>query len=129
MEHFSKSTTLFSRMNICTMQRLRKKRGDLGAKSLYISCGVSNFYGTVIEIWAGFGPVGSTEKMNLLQLWATFEDVFFCFHGQKKIESVHTKNLQYSFFYKKNVRIFIWLKIGCRKEIKCGLSEFQNKKF
>ena len=23
---------------------------------------VSNFYGTKIEIWAGFGPVGRTEK-------------------------------------------------------------------
>ena len=23
---------------------------------------VSNFYGTEIEIWAGFGPVGSSEK-------------------------------------------------------------------
>ena len=22
----------------------------------------SNFYGTEIEIWAGFGPVGRTEK-------------------------------------------------------------------
>ena len=30
------------------------------AKSLYISCAVNNFYGTEIEIWAGFGPVGST---------------------------------------------------------------------
>ena len=31
-------------------------------QSLYISNVVSNFYGTEIEIWAGFGPVGSTEK-------------------------------------------------------------------
>ena len=31
-------------------------------KSLYISCTVSNFYGTEIEIWAGFRPVGSTKK-------------------------------------------------------------------
>ena len=31
-------------------------------KSLYISHAVSNFYGTENEIWAGFGPVGSTEK-------------------------------------------------------------------
>ena len=23
---------------------------------------MSNFYGTEIEIWAGFGPVGNTEK-------------------------------------------------------------------
>ena len=30
------------------------------AKSLYISRAVSNFYGTEIEIWAGYGLVGST---------------------------------------------------------------------
>ena len=29
------------------------------AKSLYISRAVSNYYGTEIEIWAGFGPVGN----------------------------------------------------------------------
>ena len=32
------------------------------SKSLYISPEVSNFYGTGIKIWAGFGPVGNTEK-------------------------------------------------------------------
>ena len=32
------------------------------SKSLYMSHVVSNFYGTEIEICAGFGPVGSTEK-------------------------------------------------------------------
>ena len=25
---------------------------------------MSNFYGTEIKIWAGFGPVGNTEKKN-----------------------------------------------------------------
>ena len=34
----------------------------LQAKSLYINHMVSNFYGTGIEIRAGFGPVGNTEK-------------------------------------------------------------------
>ena len=34
-------------------------------KSLYISHAVSNFYGTEMEIWAGFGPVDITEKKNL----------------------------------------------------------------
>ena len=33
-------------------------------KSLYISCAADNFYGTDIEIWAGFGPVGSTKKIG-----------------------------------------------------------------
>jgi hypothetical protein len=27
-----------------------------------MSRAVSNFYGTEIKIWAGFGPVGDTEK-------------------------------------------------------------------
>ena len=34
-------------------------------KSLYISHPESNFDGTEIQIWAGFGPVGNTEKKNL----------------------------------------------------------------
>ena len=42
-------------------------------------------YGTGIEIWAGFGPIGSTEKKCLGRLWATFEGVFFMFSGAKKI--------------------------------------------
>jgi hypothetical protein len=37
------------------------------AKSLYISRAVSHFYGTEIEIWDGFGPVGNTEK-NIWEL-------------------------------------------------------------
>ena len=31
-----------------------------------------DFYGTGIEIWAGFGPV-----------WQLLRPVFSCFHGQK----------------------------------------------
>ena len=45
---------------------------------------VSNFYGTEIEIWAGFEPVGITEKKN----WDDYEQLlrlfFSCFHGEKK---------------------------------------------
>ena len=45
---------------------------------------VGDFYGTGIEIWAGFGPVGITEKKN----WADYEQLlradFSCFQGQKK---------------------------------------------
>ena len=51
----------------------------LKPKSLYISRTVSNFYGAEIEIWAGFGPVGNTEKINLGRLGTTFEDAFFMF--------------------------------------------------
>ena len=56
------------------------------SKSLYISHAVSNFYGTKIEICAGFGPVGITEKKN----WGDYEqllmEVFSCFQGQKNVK-------------------------------------------
>ena len=41
-------------------------------KSICISRAVSNFYGTEIEIWAGFGPVGNTEKINLEAIMSNF---------------------------------------------------------
>ena len=41
------------------------------SKSLHISCAVSNFYGTEIEIWAGFGLVGNSEK----KIWADYEQL------------------------------------------------------
>ena len=53
-------------------------------KSLYISRAVSNFYGTEMKIWAGFGPIGNTEKKigaNLEQLLRSF---FSCFQGQNE---------------------------------------------
>ena len=61
MEHFSKSTTLFFQNEYLHNAAPTKEKGRLGG----ISCGVSNFYGTVIEIWAGFGPVGITDKKKL----------------------------------------------------------------
>ena len=49
---------------------------------LYKSLAGSNFCGTEMEIWAGFGTVGSTEKKN----WADYEHflsaVFSCFREQ-----------------------------------------------
>ena len=45
----------------------------------------SHFYGTEIDIRAGFGPVGITEKKTHLgQLFATFEAGFFKFSWAKK---------------------------------------------
>ena len=45
---------------------------------------MGDFYGTGIEIWAGFGPVGITKKINI---WANYEQllrlVFSSFHRQK----------------------------------------------
>ena len=46
---------------------------------------MGDFYGTGIEIGAGLGPIGSTEKKGLGQLWATFEGGFFMFSGAKKM--------------------------------------------
>ena len=47
---------------------------------------VGDFYGTGIEIWAGFRPVGNTEK----KIWADYEQllrlVISCLHGQKKLK-------------------------------------------
>ena len=37
---------------------------------------MSIFYGSEIEIWAGFGPVGNTEK----KIWAKYEQLLrVCF--------------------------------------------------
>ena len=51
------------------------------SKSLYRSRAGRHFYGTENEIWAGFGPVGNTEKKK----WADYEQllraVFLYFHG------------------------------------------------
>ena len=44
---------------------------------------VSNFYGTEVEIWAGFGPVGNTENIFLADYEELLRAVFSCFHGQK----------------------------------------------
>ena len=50
---------------------------------------MGDFYGTGIEIWPGFGPIGSNEKKNGLgQLWATFEGVDSCFQGQKNAKQI-----------------------------------------
>ena len=54
----------------------------INLKSLYRSRVGRHFYGTENEIWAGFGPVGNTEK----KLGADYEQllrvVFSCFQGQ-----------------------------------------------
>ena len=44
---------------------------------------MGDFYGTGIEIWSGFGPVGITEKKNYEQL---LRPVFSYIHGQKKFQ-------------------------------------------
>ena len=65
-------------------------------KSLYISCTVSNFYGTEIEIWAGFRPVGSTKKN--WPIMSNFFGVFFL-----KYCSVRRSCINWFIFLKKIV--------------------------
>ena len=43
-----------------------RKKGNILSKER--SPTVGDFYGTGIEIWAGFGPIGSTEKKGPDQL-------------------------------------------------------------
>ena len=46
---------------------------------------MGDFYGTKIEVWARFGPVGITEKKKILADYEQLFRLFFsCFHGQKK---------------------------------------------
>ena len=70
---------------------------------------MGDFYGTGIEIWAGFGPIGSTEKKGSGPIMSNFLGWFFhVFRGKKKLFflkkhcSVHTKKLhkmKLSFFF------------------------------
>ena len=49
---------------------------------------MGNFYGTGIEIWAGFGPVGNTEKKIGADYEPLFRVFFSCFQGQKKLKTL-----------------------------------------
>ena len=52
-------------------------------KSLYISQAVINFRGAEIDIWAGFGLVGNTEK----KIWTEYEQLYrvYFFSWAKKV--------------------------------------------
>ena len=80
----------------------------LHTKSLYRSRAGRHFYGTENVIWAGFGPIGNTEKKSLGRLWATFEDVFFMFSGEKKNLKFFFENVVVS--AQKSCIISIWEK-------------------
>ena len=50
---------------------------------------MGDFYGTGIEIWAGFGPVGITGKKEIrADNDQHIKLVFSSFHGPKKIETL-----------------------------------------
>ena len=47
---------------------------------------MGDFYGTGIEIWTGFGPIGSTEKKGSGPIMSNFWGCFFhVFSGKKKM--------------------------------------------
>ena len=52
------------------------------SKSFYISHAVNNFYGTGLEIWAGFWPVGIT-KFGLIM-----SNFFHVFMGKKELKTL-----------------------------------------
>ena len=52
---------------------------------------MGDFYGTGIEIWAGFGPIGSTEKKRV---WADYEQLLRVFFH------VFRSKTKCQFFYK-----------------------------
>ena len=48
---------------------------------------VGDFYGAGIEIWAGFGPIGSTAKKGSGLIMSNFLGCFFhVFRGEKKFK-------------------------------------------
>ena len=54
---------------------------------------MGDFHGTRVQIWAGLGPIGSTEEKGLGRLWATFEGGFFVFSRAKKMLNFY-KNIE-----------------------------------
>ena len=66
------------------LQHKKKLLGlDCLGKVIYIEVPRWEIYETGIEIWAGFGPIGSTEKRG----WADYEQllgvIIFMFSGAK----------------------------------------------
>ena len=56
---------------------------------------MGDFNGTGIEIWAEFGPIGSTEKRVSGDYEQLLRVVFSCFHGQKI-----NGRILFSYFYR-----------------------------
>ena len=51
---------------------------------------MGDFYGTGIEIWAGFGPISITEK-KIRPIISNFLGRFFLsFHGEKNKKKIKT---------------------------------------
>ena len=77
------------------------------------------FYGTGIEIWAGFGPIGSIKKTGSGPIMSNLLRVVFMFSGAKtnvkiflETFSVYTKKLHKMklrklFFLRKKIMFFM----------------------
>jgi hypothetical protein len=80
---FSSQLEISHMLNGTTPKIQYTENEDLKPKSLCRSCIGRHFYGTENVIWAGFGPIGNTEK----KVWADYEQllrtVFSCFWVQK----------------------------------------------
>ena len=67
---------------------------------------MGDFYGTGIEIWTGFGLIGSTEK----SVWSDYEQLlrvfFFIFSGAKKFVKIFLGTLSIRTKKLHNVYIF-----------------------
>ena len=52
---------------------------------------MGDFYGAGIEIWAGFGPIGSTAKKGSGLIMSNFRGWFFhVFRGEKMLNFLKT---------------------------------------
>ena len=59
---------------------------------------MGDFYGTEIEIWAGYGPIGSTEIKVSGPIMSNFWGWFFhVFRGKKKIQNFFENLFKLSF--------------------------------
>ena len=67
------------------------------SKSFYISHAVNNFYGTGLEIWAGFWPVGNKLvilKKKIGRIMSNFEGGFFM--GKKNLKTLKSCTISVS---------------------------------
>ena len=75
---------------------------SLSTKSLLRSPAAGGFYGTGIEIWAGFGPVGITKKTFgpiMSNFWGRFLQVFMVMVRSEKL-----LKMKLFFFVHKNLK-------------------------
>ena len=80
-------------MNIMSAGKDEKKKNLLKLdkhepNSLYRCPAVGDLYGTGIKIWAGFGPVGITEKKIFGPIMSKFLGCFFQVSLAKKIKNI-----------------------------------------